>query len=188
MSGRVMAIVPGETPCLRCLFPTPPAAGELETCDTAGVLAATAGVVASLQVAAGMRLLVGAGASEQITTLDVWANRMAVISTAGGRRADCPACGQRAFAFLDRPASGTTTLCGRDAIQVLPSSPTSLDPARMAARLASAGEVESTPYLLRCTLRESGLGLTIFRDGRAIVRGTTDPAVARSVYARYIGT
>jgi molybdopterin/thiamine biosynthesis adenylyltransferase len=187
-SGRVMAIVPGTTPCLRCLFPEPPTPGELETCDTAGVLAPAAAIVASLQVVAAMKILLGHDVAEELVTLDLWQTRVQTISTAGGRRDDCPACGRRQFPFLDRSASGTTMLCGRDAIQVLPPARTTLDPKLIASRLATAGPVESTPHLVRCTLSESGLGLTVFPDGRAIIKGTTDSALARSVYARFIGT
>ena len=187
-SGRVMAILPGKSPCLRCLFPDPPGAGELETCDTAGVLAPAAAVVASLQVVAAMKILLGHRVDEQLVTLDLWQGRIQTISTVGGRRDDCSTCGRRQFAFLDRSASGTTTLCGRDAVQVLPATRTALSFERMANRLATAGTVESTPHLVRCRLTESGLALTVFPDGRAIVKGTTDPAVARSVYARYVGT
>ncbi len=187
-SGRMMAIVPGKSPCLRCLFPDPPAPGELDTCDTAGVLAPAAAIVASLQVVAAMKILLGHDMAEELVTLDLWPTRMQTISIAGGRRDDCPACGRRQFIFLERSASGTTTLCGRDAVQVLPVTQSALNPSEVAARLATAGRVESTPHLVRCTLRESGLGLTVFPDGRAIVKGTTDPAVARSVYARFVGT
>ena len=186
-SGRVMAVVPGITPCLRCLFPDPPAAGELETCDTAGVLAPAANVVASLQVVAAMKILLGYAVEEQLTSLDLWAGRIQTISTRGGRREDCPTCGKRHFEFLERAVSGTTSLCGRDAVQVLPIARTSLDPQQIASRLARVGTVESTPHLVRCTLSESGLGLTVFPDGRAIIKGTTDPALARSVYARFVG-
>lgn len=187
-SGRVMAILPNVSPCLRCLFPEPPSAGELETCDTAGVLAPAAAIVASLQVTLAMKILLGQEVAEELVTLDLWRNRIQTISMVGGRRDDCPACGRREFPFLERSASGTTTLCGRDAVQVLPAARSVLDPAQTALRLATGGVVESTPHLVRCTLTESGLGLTVFPDGRAIIKGTTDPAVARSVYARYVGS
>ena len=187
VAGRVMAIVPGVTPCLRCLFPEPPGAGELETCDTAGVLGPAAAVVASLQVVAAMKILLKEEVPEQLVTLDLWQGRVQAVSTAGARREDCPACGRRDFSFLERSASGTTALCGRDAIQILPAGRTALSAERVAARLAAAGPVESTPHLVRCSLAESGLALTVFPDGRAIVKGTTDPTVARSIYARYVG-
>lgn len=186
-SGRVMAIVAGQTPCLRCLFPDPPGGGELQTCDTSGVLAAAAAIVASFQVALAMKILLGHEVALQLVTLDLWQTRVQTISTIGGRREDCPACGRRQFVFLDRSASATTTLCGRDAVQVLPGTRSTLDFERVAARLATAGTVELTPHLVRCTLSESRMGLTVFKDGRAIIKGTADPTVARSIYARYVG-
>ena len=121
-------------------------------------------------------------------TIDLWEGRAHALTTEGARRADCPACGRREFTFLNRSAAGTATLCGRDAVQVLPPARTTLDPQRILDRLKTAGRVESTPHLLRCSLNESGLGLTVFFDGRAIVKGTTDAAVARSIYARYVGS
>jgi adenylyltransferase/sulfurtransferase len=183
-----MSIVTTITPSLRCLFPDPPAPGELDTCATAGDLAATANVVASFQVTAAMKILLGQGVAPQIMTMDLWAGRVQTISTDGARRADCPACVRGAFEFLNRAAAGTTSLCGRDAIQILPPARGAMDMQRVASRLTSAGTVQSTPHLVRCTLSESGLGLTVFPDGRAIVKGTSDPAVARSVYAKLIGT
>jgi adenylyltransferase/sulfurtransferase len=120
--------------------------------------------------------------------MDLWQGRVQTVSTSGGRRVDCPTCGRRDFTFLHRSASGTTALCGRDAIQILPAVRTSVNFERVAARLATAGTVESTPHLVRCNLAESGLALTVFPDGRAIVKGTTDPAVARSLHARYVGS
>ena len=188
VGGRVMAVVPGRSPCLRCLFPEPPGAGELETCDTAGVLAPAAAIVASLQVVAAIKILLNHDVPDELFTIDTWQGRVQSVSTRGGRRDDCPTCGRRQFEFLDRAASGTTSLCGRDAVQVLPPmGKGAIDRDRIASRLASAGVVESTPHLVRCTLRDSGLALTVFPDGRAIVKGTTDSAVARSVYARFVG-
>ena len=186
-SGRVMAIMPNVSPCLRCLFPELPAAGELDTCDTAGVLAPAAAMVASLQVVMAMKILLGQPVEQQLTSFELWSGRIQSISTAGARRDDCPTCGRRDFVFLNRSAAGTTTLCGRDAVQVLPTTRAALNAHRIAARLAAAGHTESTQHLVRCSLTESGLGLTVFPDGRAIIKGTTDPVVARSIYARYVG-
>ena len=191
-SGRVMGIAPGkDRPCLRCLFPDPPGAGELPTCDTAGVLGAAAGLVASLQVAEAMKILLGdRSAASELVTIDLWPLRIRTIATAGARRADCLACGQRRFEFLDaRPGAAATSLCGRNTVQVRP--PTigaGLDLKQVAARLETAGVVEDSPYFLRCTLRENGLTLTLFPDGRGLVHGTSDLSVARSLYARYVGS
>ena len=187
--GRVMAVVPTDTPCLRCMFPQPPSPGELETCDTAGVLASAASVVASIQVVEAMKLLVGAGVSRELVTVDLWPLRVHAISTTDARRADCPACALRRFEFLDaRPGAATTSLCGRNTVQVRPAmNGAPLDADAAAARLATAGAVERNAFFVRCQLRDSGLSITLFPDGRALVHGTANLAVARSVYARFIG-
>jgi adenylyltransferase/sulfurtransferase len=188
-TGRVMAVLPGATACLRCVFPEPPGPGELPTCDTAGVLGPAAAVVASLQSVAAIKLLVGdrAAVAEELLTLDLWANRIRSVSTADARRDDCPACGRRRFDFLDRDASSATSLCGRDAIQVRPTNPSvRLDARAVAERLGGVAAVEVTPHFTRARLPD-GVALTVFPDGRAIVKGTTDPARARAIYARYVG-
>lgn len=184
--GRVMAIDPrAGTPCLRCVFPQMPGVGELATCDTAGVLGPAAGVTASLQAAAAIRLLVGGGTSGVLTSFDAWTGQFRTLSTAGAKRPDCPACGQRDFEFLDAAAVPTVSLCGRDAVQVRPAAPTRLALRDLAAKLQRAGHVEATPHLLRFTA--DGVRLTAFADGRVIVHGTTKPDEARSVVARFIG-
>jgi adenylyltransferase/sulfurtransferase len=193
--GRVMGIVPGRAgaPCLRCMFPEAPGPGELETCDTAGVLASAAGVVASLQVVEAMKLLLGdATAARELVTIDLWPLRIRTISIADARRSDCPTCGQRRFEFLDaRAGAAATSLCGRNTVQVRPASNgttgATIDLDAAAARLGVAGAVERSPFFVRCALRDSNLSITLFPDGRAMVHGTADLAVARSIYARFIG-
>jgi len=190
--GRVMAIRPGVTPCLRCVFPTPPSGTELPTCDTAGVLGPAAGVVASLQVVAAMRVLCGAAeaqAEERLLAIDVWTGRMRSVA-AGARSPDCPTCGKRQFEFLDRADGPTAMLCGRRAVQVRPSrSSAPFDLAAAEVKLTRVGLVQRTPYLLRCRLNDAAdVELTLFSDGRLIVTGTTDSDRAKSLYARYIGT
>lgn len=193
-SGRVMGIMPGKaggSPCLRCLFPDPPGAGELPTCDTAGVLASAANVVASLQVAEALKILLGdPAAATELATVDLWPLRVRTISLTGARRVDCPTCGERRFEFLDvRPGAVATSLCGRNTVQVRPSRHgATVDLTSLAMHLGTAGLVQESPFFLRCTLRESGLTLTLFPDGRGLVHGTSDPALARSVYARFVGS
>jgi molybdopterin/thiamine biosynthesis adenylyltransferase len=188
--GRVLAVDPSRTPCLRCVFPVPPGAGELPTCDTAGVLGPVAAIVGALQAMAAMRLLLGDSAGSMIA-LDGWSGRFRTLDVSRDRQHDCPCCGQRRFEFLEhRSAGGTTSLCGRDAVQVTPKVNASIDLKAMASKLGSAaGDVEATPFLVRCHLAEpAGLHLTIFADGRLIVKGTTSSELARSVYARYVGS
>jgi adenylyltransferase/sulfurtransferase len=188
--GRVMVIRPGITPCLRCVYPQPPGPGELPTCDTAGVLGPAAAVVGAMQAAAAIRLIVGEeGASKcELLTVDVWSGRFRSISLDDARRGDCLTCGQRRFEMLERFASDTTSLCGRDAVQVRPArNGPPMDPQALAERLSHAGPVERTPFFVRCRL-EGGMTMTVFTDGRAIVKGTTDTARARTLYARYVGS
>ncbi|MEO6436521.1 MAG: ThiF family adenylyltransferase [Tepidisphaeraceae bacterium] len=200
-TGRVMGIMPGGTarggdaggsPCLRCLFPDPPGPGDLATCDTAGVLGAASNVVASLQVAEAMKILLAdASAATELTTIDLWPVRVRTISTRGARREECQACGLRRFEFLDvRPGATATSLCGRNTVQVRPpaANRATIDLKAITQRLSTAGDCEQTSFFVRCALRESGLTLTLFPDGRGLVHGTSDVALARSVYARFVGS
>src|SRR5215218_7041671 len=186
--GVTLTVRPGVTPCLRCVFPEVPAAGTAPTCDTAGVVMPIIAVVAAVQVTEALKLLTGRAEALHggLMQFDVWRNEWRQIN-AGGRVPDCPACGLRRFDTLEAEAGDlTTVLCGRNAVQVSPHGTTSLDLDALAARLGGAGEVKSNEYLVR--LRAGAYELTVFRDARAIVRGTDDAAVARSVYARYVGT
>ncbi|MFI5101205.1 MAG: ThiF family adenylyltransferase [Actinomycetes bacterium] len=187
-TGMSMTIVPGDTPCFRCLFPTPQPAGTMDTCETVGVLAATVVTVAAIEWAEVMKLLVGdhENLSRGLTALDVWTNEH-LLAEGTPRNPDCPCCGQRRFEYLDaRATSRTASLCGRDAIQVSPGHPHPLDLAGLGRKLAGIAPVTSNDYLVRCVVE--GHEMTIFADGRAIIKGTTDLSVARTLYARYVGT
>ncbi|HET8631111.1 MAG TPA: ThiF family adenylyltransferase [Thermomicrobiales bacterium] len=189
--GVTMTIVPGETACLRCVFPDPPAPGVAPTCDTAGVLGPAVATIAALEAAETLKLLLGArdALNRDLLALDVW--RLTFDRLPAARLTACPACGdgERSHPFLDHAAaSRTTTLCGRDAVQVAVNPPARLDLAALAARLGAAGAVRANDYLLRFRPEAEGRHeLVIFPNGRAIVHGTDDPAIARSLYARYIG-
>ncbi|HEX8722550.1 MAG TPA: ThiF family adenylyltransferase [Pyrinomonadaceae bacterium] len=186
--GVTLTVRPRVTPCLRCVFPEVPAAGTAPTCDTAGVIMPIIAVVAAVQVTEALKLLTGRVEDLHggLMQFDVWRNEWRRIG-AGARAADCPACALGRFEALEAETGElATVLCGRDAVQVTPRGDAALDLDALAARLSAAGEVKSNEYLVR--LRAGGYELTVFRDARAIVRGTDDPAVARSVYARYVGT
>lgn len=189
VEGRVMPVRPGQTPCLRCVFPDPPRAGELATCDTAGVLGPAAAIVAAMQATAAIQILVGATPPNQLVRLDLWRGRFGATSLEDARRKDCPACGAKRFDFLDAPAGtgSSTSLCGRNAVQVRPAVAGRLDLAALESRLAAVGRVQRTPHLLKCGL-DAGVSLTVFPDGRAIVHGVNDPTRARAVYAKWIGS
>ena len=189
--GRVMTIRPGVSACLCCVFPDPPAGGELPTCDTAGVLGPAIAVVAGYQAAAAIKIVSGNidATDTGLLTIDFWKNRHHTIDT-GGRRAGCTCCDRRDFPFLDRPIeSSLASLCGRNAVQVRPAHPVKLDLQRVADRLAGSGAIESSPFLLRVRLNESpNIVLTLFGDGRCIVQGTSYPARARSLVSQYVGS
>jgi adenylyltransferase/sulfurtransferase len=186
--GRSAAIVPAESPCLRCLFPEPPATGDLATCDTAGVLSAASAVVASMQATAAIQLLTGSAVKQQMLAMDVWAGEFRAISTVGARSEDCPCCARRDFEFLERGGDALVTLCGRNAVQIAARRGERVDLDRLADRLSAATDVQRTAYLVRATLPEPGRPrLTVFADGRLLVEGTTEFERARSLAARYVG-
>ncbi|MFI5174234.1 MAG: ThiF family adenylyltransferase [Terriglobia bacterium] len=187
--GAVMVILPGVTPCLRCLFEDLPPAGSAPTCETAGVIAPAVTVVASLQVAEAMKILVGQldRVCRTFRSFDVWRNTFQEVDLNGARDGKgCVACGSGRFEFLEpQGVSRTHRLCGRNAIEVLPAQPMQLSLPDLEKKLSAAGAVQSNPYLVRCVLEE--VTLNVFADGRAIVQGTHDPALARSLYAKYVG-
>ena len=188
-SGMTMTIVPGKTPCYRCLFPSPPPPGSADTCETAGVLPPIVDVIGSLQAMEAIKLL--AGREERLhgglIHADLWNTGFAKTKTAGARREDCPCCGLRRFEFLDAQGSeaSETVLCGRETVQITPTGPLSLDLDELAERLKAAGRIERNPWLLRIAL-EDGITLALFPDGRTLVQGTDDPERARRIYERVL--
>ncbi len=191
VEGRVMGVVPGQTPCLRCIYPEPPGPGEVATCDTAGVLGAAAAVVGALQAAVAIRLIVSGEVPEGLLALDVWLMRFRAIGTAIARREDCICCGKREYEFLNRPMRlDAESLCGRNAVQIRPASKeeAQVDLRALATRLTSSGVVHAHEVFLRFEPAEQkDLALSVFWDGRVIVSGTDDLAVARMMVAKYVG-
>lgn len=195
-AGMTMTVLPKTTPCLRCVFPEPPPPGMTATCDTAGVLGPAVGIIANMQAAEAIKILVGQVDScvRGLREIDAWNGRMRTIEL-GPPVADCICCGLRNFEYLNSGAGdGTAALCGADAVQVAAESASLVDLAGLAARLNQHGQFTFTTHLLRGRFfhekdRATGkpIELTVFRDSRAIVKGTTDPALARTIYARYVG-
>lgn len=185
--GVTMTIRPHETACLRCVFEEAPPAGSSPTCDTAGVIMPIINIVSAVQVAEAFKLIAGriADLHASLMQFDVWRNEWRKIGT-GTRRADCPACGLALYETLSSDSAGAAVLCGRDAIQISPSQPTRVNFSSLAERLRRAGEVKFNEYLLR--FKTGNFELTVFQDARSIIRGTDEIAVARSLYAKYIGT
>ena len=186
--GTTMTIIPGETPCLRCIFEEMPDAGSSPTCDTAGVIMPIIATVSATQVAEAIKLLVGdrSALHRSLLQFDVWQNDRQKIKL-GEPNPDCPACGQHRYDFLDAESvEFSAVLCGRNAVQIAPPNGTTIDLKSFADRLAHLGDVKQNEYLVRFASGENEI--TLFRDGRAIVKGTDDVSVARSLYARYIGS
>src|SRR5438270_4113626 len=186
--GVTLTIRPRVTPCLRCVFSEEPAVGSAATCDTAGVIMPIISIVAAVQVAEALKLLTGRTESLHggLMQFDVWRNEWRRVGL-NKRAPDCPVCVLGRFETLEAEAGDmTTVLCGRNAGQVTPRRSTSVDLDSLAARLRSAGEVKSNPYLVR--LRAGEYELTVFKDARGIAGGTDDARLARSLYARYVGT
>ena len=184
--GVSTLVVPGRTPCLRCLQPELPPTGSTPTCDTVGILGPAAHLVASLEAAQALRWLVARTAPDPavLITVDVWDLRLQHV-TLPPPSPTCPCCGERRFEFLDVATSPATELCGRDAVLVRSAAGASPDFAALAGRLRPLGELLVNDFVLR--FRAGSHELTLFRDGRTIVKGTADTATARGLVARYFG-
>jgi len=182
--GIEMPVIPGRTACLRCVYPDPPV-GTQPTCDTAGVLNSIIAAVAALQVADAVKILSGRcdRVIPRITRMDLWDGAIRQ-SDQPDRDPDCPACGRRDFVHLNGERRAPISLCGRNAVQIHVT-PRPIDLNELKRRLTALGEVRANEFALR--FAQPPLEMTVFSDGRAIIKGTTDPAVARSFYARYVG-
>jgi adenylyltransferase/sulfurtransferase len=186
--GMTMTIRPGETACLRCIMGELPAPGTVPTCDTAGIIGPIVSLMGSIAVAEALKLLVGAGTlNSGMIHIDLWDDSFDKFDL-GGPRPDCPTCGQHEYIFLNAEAGArTTALCGRDAVQVSVVGAPMLSLPALAERLrgAQVGAIQVNAYLLRAQI--DGYEFTFFPDGRAIIKGTNDEAVAATLYARYVG-
>ncbi|MBO0697362.1 MAG: ThiF family adenylyltransferase [Zavarzinella sp.] len=191
--GQTMTIIPGETPCLRCVFEASPGPGEVGTCETAGVLGPAVAVVASYQAAEAIKLLAGKkdAINRELLTFDLWLNTSRRIKIARLLDArNCPCCQQRKFEWLEgEHGTQTTSLCGRNAVQVSHRVTGRLSLEELAKQLGVSGQVSFNKFLLKFQLREAGSDyeFTVFPDGRAIIKGTDDTDKARTLYAKYIG-
>jgi len=182
--GLTMPVFPGRTACLRCVYPEPPA-GAQPTCDTVGVLNALTAAIASLQVADATKILSGRcdAVIPRITTIDVWSGLIRQIDQPA-RDPDCPTCSHRNFIHLAGGTRAPVSLCGRNAVQIHAAA-RPLNLVELKSRLAPLGQVRANEFALRFV--HEPFEMTIFPDGRAIIKGTTDPGVARSLYAQYVG-
>jgi adenylyltransferase/sulfurtransferase len=185
--GTTMTIIPGETPCLRCVFEEMPDAGSSPTCDTAGVIMPVIASIAAIQVTEAIKLLVGDANSlhRSIVQIDIWQNDWRKIKLSAPNP-DCITCGRRTFEFLDADSQEfSAVLCGRNAVQIAPPKAAQLDLPAFAANLSHITGVKQNEYLVRFTVGDNEI--TVFRDARAIITGTDDVSAARNLYARFVG-
>ena len=182
--GIAMPVLPDDSACFRCVYPEPPA-GAQPTCETAGVLGPVTSVIGSIQTMEALKILAGCAESvrRKIFRADLW-NGPVRETAMPERDPACPACGRREFSFLMGEKRAPVSLCGRNAVQIherwRP-----LDLAALARGLSGLGTVRVNEFALR--FHDGEYEVTVFPDGRAIVKGTTDVGVARGVYSRYIG-
>jgi adenylyltransferase/sulfurtransferase len=187
--GQTMTIIPGETPCLRCVIESSPPPGMAPTCETAGILGPIVNIIASYQATEAFKILTGQldAINRDLIFIDIWDNVHRHFKVARLKdTVDCPCCKRRAFDWLDgKMGSHTTSLCGRNAVQVAHRTATRLNFEELARHMEKLGEVSYNRFLLKFTA--DGYEFTVFPDGRAIIKGTNDVDKARTMYARYIG-
>ncbi len=187
-SEAVAVSFPASGPCLRCVWPEPPAAADVGSCETNGILAPAIATVAAFQVAEAMKALVGAAPTRGALTVDVWRGRYAIVDLGDSPSPDCPCCGRSEHPALAADAvEAATSLCGRNAVQVEPARAAAFDLEAFAGRLAGvAMDLAKTPHLVRFAV--DGVRFSVFRDGRALLFGLDDPLRARALYDRWIGS
>jgi molybdopterin/thiamine biosynthesis adenylyltransferase len=186
--GLALVVRPRLTPCLRCVLGELPPPGSGPTCDTAGVVAPIVHVIAGIQAAETLKLLAGRAQDLMpgIVTVDLWRGTFEVMDLTG-QSLSCPACTEGRFDYATAdPAGAATVLCGRDAIQVRSPNGARIDLPALAGRLAAVGDVAANEYLVRFSTGDARM--VVFGDGRAIVKGVTDAAQARTLYAKYVGS
>ena len=185
--GTTMTIFPNETPCLRCIFEEMPDAGSAPTCDTAGVIQSIISSISAIQTTEALKILTGNfdALHKSLIQIDVWRNDWRKIKL-GKPNEDCETCAKRNFEFLDSEAGEfSDILCGRNAVQIAPRRAAELNLQMLAERLKPHGEIKLNEYLVRAKVDD--YELTVFKDARAIIRGTDDISAARAIYAKYVG-
>ena len=185
--GVTLNVLPGKTACLACIFPDTPR-GMVETCETSGILNTAVNLIASVAATEAVKMLLGGEAlgllRRTLWSFDVWNNEVAEIA-AGKPRADCRVCAKRDFTYLAGEGRPHITMCGRNSVQIHERS-RPIDFAEMQRRLEAHGVVRCNEFVLK--FWQEPFEMTLFPDGRAIIKGTNDTGVARSLYARYVGS
>jgi molybdopterin/thiamine biosynthesis adenylyltransferase len=188
-SGMSMNIIPGKA-CIRCLYPGVPKAGSLPTCDTMGVLNTITVIMGSIETTEAIKILLGfyddeKSSNSNLIVYDTWNHSFDSIKVKKNEKCEC--CGNKNYEYIDSDDQEIiTSLCGRNAIQITPADPKELSLKQIAEKLEKLGKVKCSDFIMIFTTDENEISL--FRDGRAIIKGTNDEKVARSIYARYIGT
>lgn len=183
VTGMVMPVIPGG-PCLRCVFPSLPHPGQLPTCDTVGIVNTLPALVASLETTEAFKVMLRKEPARELIALDIWQGDMQRIKVK--RNPECECCGKQNFEFLRATRRKlVASLCGRNAVQIVPTKPLRSGLPDLRRKLMRSGRVELADGVLR--FRAEGLELTVFEDGRTIVSGTTDLAKAKTLFSRYIG-
>jgi len=184
-TGVTMNVLPGAGPCLRCIFPDSPPSGSVPTCGTAGIRNTAPAVLASIQATEALKLLCGAEPSATMLFVDLWSQSFRQVSVS--RDADCVTCAKRSFDYLNAEETAwTTTLCGRNAVQITPARESELDLEYLTNSLQTLGEARCNGSVLRFSVEN--VEMLLFADGRALINGTDDEKLARSVYAKYVGS
>ena len=187
--GVVMNIIPSMTPCLRCVFETMPQIGSFPTCDTAGVIGPIAGIIASFQVTEAIKILTGNYDSviKNLLEIDVWETNFRQIDISELKDTNsCPTCKLHNYEFLEAEAGVMTTLlCGKNAIQVMSRNIGNIDLRHLEQRLVSIADVSCNDFMLKFKIKDHTF--TVFPDGRAIITGTADTSIAKSLYSKYLG-
>lgn len=186
--GMFTSIIPGKTPCYRCLFPHVPS-GTGETCDTVGVLSPLTDIIGSFQALETVKILIGEKTTPNLEQIDIWDYSTMQMDISKGRNPNCPTCVNHQFDFLDRSSQqqiAYTTLCGRNTVQINPRNKRELDVKKLAELLKKSGNVSGNDYLLRFSPDED-TSIVVFRDARVLIHGTNDVVQAKLLYSKYIG-
>jgi molybdopterin-synthase adenylyltransferase len=188
--GMFATIIPGKTPCYRCLFPDVPT-GLGENCDTVGVLSPITDIIGSFEAVEAIKLMVGAVTNPNLEQIDIWDNSSLQMDVSQGNNPSCPTCVQQHFEFLETATSHPTTyttLCGRETVQIVARNQQHFDLPKLANQLSNIGKVKQNDYLLRFLPNNEEISMVIFKDSRVLIHGTNDIIKAKGYYSRYIGT
>lgn len=184
-TGMTHTVIPGETPCLRCIIPTIPPSGAVDSCDLIGVLNTVVNIISSLQSTEALKLLMGKKEDlvKGLRYIDIWDNEFETLEVA--RREDCPACGRGELEFLNTDSQDVTFLCGRDSVQINPMNK-NISASSIISRLGAVGiDVRQNNFFLKFEVE--GVQFTLFYDGRAILKNISDTVKAKVLYGKYIG-